>query len=771
MQSVIKFAKGLYAKISENITVNDVLIMLVGILSSRAELAFSRNPFGVACGMAYILSGYYSFSILLPVFGYAIPDYEILTVVYIVSLTAMAIVSKHIKLSRLKLTLVHFAFGLAYTLIFEASIFNLVILVLESILIFFTCGCYLNFLEYFSGRTLRRTVSRSEIKSLSVVALVVLIPLSRIYLPLDMTITGIVSVLIILFCALELELSRCVLWGSLLGTVMGLSNPQMIFCIGSYAVSSIAASLLSKYRKTGAVMGFIIANAAMTWYANGSNEVLINIYEVFVASFVFYLVPDSKLGEIRENVMLLLQVEKTKEIKRMELFKNETNKRLLKMSGAFTNLAEVLGKLEKRKKKAPDDDVVMIIESVRDRVCLSCRNFDYCWKLEGDNTFKVMEKLINAVEKRGWVENYDLSARFRNSCYFSNKVILETNKVYELYRVNCIWENRILESRQLISQQLKDVSEAVKGLANEFKADCSYETGMENTAVSMLDMMGVKVSSVSITKERKGRLKAKVSIRDCVKNNLCERCIEPVLSKVCGKNMKCVNKGCYGGSCVVELVEKELFKIENAVSRVRPEKENKYGDSYAVIKPDNERIIVAISDGMGTGEKAANESLETVNLLEKLLVAGIAEDTAIKLINSVLILKSYEESFATLDMLVFDLYSGMGEFVKTGGVCSYIKRGEQVVKIRSDSLPTGIIGSADPSSFRVSLADGDVVVLLSDGVSDVSSDDGWLKELLKSSDGKNVKAISDSIIEKAMEKAGTPVDDMTVLTVKIMSNN
>ncbi len=771
MQNVIKFTKGIFVKIRENITLNDVFIMLTGILSSMAILMYSKAPFGVACGIAYILNGYFPFSVTLPILGYALSGYDACTVVYIASLSVMGIFARKVKMSKLLLVFVYFFFSLTYTLIFGASIFNFVLLVLECVLIYVSSGFYVNFLEYFSGRTLRRTVSKGEVKSLLAVLLIVLIPLSRIYLPFDMTVAGTASAFVILFCALELDVSLCALCGCLLGTVMGLSNPQMIYCIGSYTISSVAASLGSKYRKTGAVLGFVIANALMTFFANGSKEILINIYEVICASAVIYLLPYSKLEIAGESVMMLLCGEKTKEIKRMELFKKETNGKLLKMSGAFTNLADVLGKFEKRRLKTPADDASMIIESVRDRVCLSCRNFDYCWKLEGDCTFKIMEKLILAVEKRGWVENYDLSARFKNSCYFSGKIVLETNKVYELYRVNRIWENKICESRQLISQQLKDVSDAVKGLAKGFADDCTYETGMENMAVSMLDMLGVKVTGVNIVCEKNGRIKAKVSVRDCGKNNMCERCVEPALSKVCNKKMKCVNKGCFGGNCVIELVEKETFKIENAVTRVRPGRENKCGDSYAIIRPDNERVIVALSDGMGTGDKAASESMETVNLLEKLLVAGIAEDTAIKLINSVLILKSYEESFATLDMLVFDLYTGMGEFVKTGGACSYIKRGNQVIKIKSDSLPTGIIGSVDPSSYRLSLTDGDIVLLLSDGVCDVSGSDEWLKNILRQSENENVKEISGKIISEAVKMAGEPVDDMTVLAVKIMFNN
>ena len=770
MQYIRKIAEGIFAKITKNVSLNDLLIILAGILSPGAVLAFSRAPFGLACGIAYILSDYFSFSVLFPMLGYVLFDYNAFSVIYIVTLATFAMLPRGMRESRYAGVGLYCIFSGVFLVFYQPDIFNFVLLALECVLIYISVNFYRDFLRYFSGQTIRRTVTKAELKSLSAVVLVILIPLSKIYMPLDMTPAGIISALVILFCALELDIGTCVLCGSLLGTVMGLSNPQMLYCIGSYTVSSVGASLGKRYGKAGTLAGFVITNALITYFSNGSSEVLINIYEAAVASMILLLLSYPVLENVKENVSLLLQGGKEKEIKRMEMFKKETEGKLLKMSGAFSNLAEVLGRFDKRRSKNREEDEIVIIESIRDRVCTSCRNFEYCWKIEGERTYKTVSKLIDAVEKRGWVENYDLSSGFRNSCYFSGKIVLETNKVYELYRVNRIWENKIAESRQLISRQLQDVSEAVKHFAGEFKNDCTYEISMEDMAVSMLDVLGVKVTGVNIVKDKSGRLKAKVNIRECVKNSLCERKIEPVLSKVCGKKMKCVNKGCFGGNCTVELVEKENYKIDKAVARVRPLKENKYGDSYAIIKPDSERVIVALSDGMGTGERAANESLEAVNLLERLLVAGIEKETAIKLINSVLILKSYEESFATLDMLIFDLYSGMGEFVKTGGAASYIKRGEQIIKIKSDSLPAGIIGGVDPGSYRIPLNDGDVVVLISDGISDVSSNDEWLKSLLKDP-LDDVREITEEIINRAMAKVGEPVDDMTALVVKIMYNN
>ena len=170
---------------------------------------------------------------------------------------------------------------------------------------------------------------------------------------------------------------------------------------------------------------------------------------------------------------------------------------------------------------------------------------------------------------------------------------------------------------------------------------------------------------------------------------------------------------------------------------------------------------------MGSGTTAAKESNETVRLLEGMLVAGIDKETAVKLINSVLILKSYDENFATIDMLVFDLYTGMGEFIKTGSAGSYIKKGKKVVCLKSSSLPTGIVGGIEPGKSRMRFSKGDIIIIASDGVTEVIRDDSWIREVLKNLQDVSAQAISEILMSKALSLVTEHTDDMTVLAVKI----
>ncbi|MDV2887662.1 SpoIIE family protein phosphatase, partial [Alkalihalophilus pseudofirmus] len=104
------------------------------------------------------------------------------------------------------------------------------------------------------------------------------------------------------------------------------------------------------------------------------------------------------------------------------------------------------------------------------------------------------------------------------------------------------------------------------------------------------------------------------------------------------------------------------------------------GDSYSTIELGLGKIALAISDGMGNGERAHYESKETLALLQKILQSGIEEKVAIKSVNSILSLRTTDEIFSTLDLAMIDLKNAAAKFLKIGSTPSFIKRGHQIIK-------------------------------------------------------------------------------------------
>ena len=180
---------------------------------------------------------------------------------------------------------------------------------------------------------------------------------------------------------------------------------------------------------------------------------------------------------------------------------------------------------------------------------------------------------------------------------------------------------------------------------------------------------------------------------------------------------------------------------------------------------------VALSDGMGSGEKAFRESAMVVEMLEELLEAGFPVKTAIQMLNTALVIGRDEVHFSTIDVSIFDLYSGKCEIVKAGGAATFIKRKDCVEEVTSVTLPIGVLQEIELDTKEVEMESGDFVIMVTDGVMDalpVGRQEELMKTFIKETDIQNPLELAHFIMGKVLEASGTvPADDMTILVVGI----
>ena len=207
--------------------------------------------------------------------------------------------------------------------------------------------------------------------------------------------------------------------------------------------------------------------------------------------------------------------------------------------------------------------------------------------------------------------------------------------------------------------------------------------------------------------------------------------------------------------------------ISSGVARLSKQKGEICGDTFSFLYPDIGELIMMLSDGMGSGEEAEEQSRSVIELLEELLEAGFQEGPAVRLLNSLMVLRAEEQSFSTVDLGVINLYTGTCGFIKAGAAPAYIKRGEQVEIVESGNLPTGIIADYEYEESCKKLYDGDFLIMVTDGVTDClpgEKKEEKLAELIAQIKSCNPQEIANTILTLAL--AGNrelPPDDMTVL--------
>jgi len=215
------------------------------------------------------------------------------------------------------------------------------------------------------------------------------------------------------------------------------------------------------------------------------------------------------------------------------------------------------------------------------------------------------------------------------------------------------------------------------------------------------------------------------------------------------------------------------YKLEIGTAIATKNKSEVSGDSNIKTKLHDGKYMIAISDGMGSGEQAKKSSQTVIGMLKRLLTTGFDSETSIGLINSAVNLNSNEETYATIDISIIDLTNGNIEFVKNGACPTFIKSEKQVEVVKAVSFPAGVLDKIDLVVYDKDLKENDIIVMCSDGIIESNTEyknkELWLKELLENIETKEVQKISDIILQEAIDNGfGIAKDDMTVIVAKVI---
>ena len=169
---------------------------------------------------------------------------------------------------------------------------------------------------------------------------------------------------------------------------------------------------------------------------------------------------------------------------------------------------------------------------------------------------------------------------------------------------------------------------------------------------------------------------------------------------------------------------------------------------------------------MGSGGRAAVDSAMTCGLLMRMLRCGFAFDAALKLVNAALLVKSSDESLATLDVVRLNLFNGQVELFKAGAAPTFVRRNGMTGAIACSSLPVGILKGVCCEKRTLTLGKGDILVQVSDGV--IGEDYEWIGSVLELwRDGTAAELAEKIAAEAVRRRIDGHEDDITVTVIVI----
>ena len=496
-----------------------------------------------------------------------------------------------------------------------------------------------------------------------------------------------------------------------------------------------------------------------------------SISEIIIAIVLFFIVPKGVLYKVTREFDNAVK-EDNFNIFHFNKLKEEFSGRLNDFTDVISSMSMIIDSLNDNQKLLMQSKGAALIEKLGDRVCSNCDMKNICWKREFRDTYADFSQLIQNYESGSKVFPLGLEKR----CIKKFNLIKNTEEIVENHILNEMWRKRLEEGRKILASQMNNMAVTMGELVDDFDKDITICSSIERDVFKILNRHNIKYDDILCYNDKNGRLNIKIILNECGGTQYCVRSILPIINETLGIEMAIGGDGCIidplTKKCTVLIEESPKFYISSYSASACKDGENYTGDSFTFGKTKDGRYTIAISDGMGSGPEAGNESKAIVELIEKFVKAGFSDLTAINAVNSIMSIKfSEDEKFATLDLQDIDLYTGQITFVKIGAVETFVKKAKSIQVINSKTLPFGILDKPDVDIIEKTVSSGDVIVTVSDGILDVGEKKNnfqWLNRFLIETNIKDPKELSKQILERAKEmNNGKIKDDMTVVVSKV----
>lgn len=503
-------------------------------------------------------------------------------------------------------------------------------------------------------------------------------------------------------------------------------------------------------------------------------DVLVNIYffnsytifnlaAIALACFVFMCLPRKVFTKFYNNAYGNDNQNTIKSIlaQNMEKMSN----RILQTSNVFYELKTAF-QLMIKDNLTNDESCKAVAKQIILSVCEKCERRESCLKVKMDLIENFIQKIVSTSLARGKATVIDAPSKFVYLCGKINTIITYANNLCLTFKERQKLKTSLDGTRLLLSEQLFGIGEILKSLANDVKVELCEDTFIKNKIVEDLLYQNILCIDVFVYTKGQDEINAVLLVKT---EDINKDKISGVLSNVFNLKFSVfdVKPSQKAGFSVLFCVPSINFDIVFGCSGSKKTGSPQSGDTYSILRIDEQQFLMSLCDGMGSGINAEQTSALAICLVENFYKAGFKSELIISSVNKFLTMFN-EDNFSALDVCVFNLKTGICDLVKLGSPSSFIKSGDKVIMVEGASLPVGILDEISPKISSHILKNGDMIILLTDGVVDSFKDENELCNLINNINTKNPQVLADVILETALSKNGSFCkDDMTVLVGRI----
>ena len=409
-----------------------------------------------------------------------------------------------------------------------------------------------------------------------------------------------------------------------------------------------------------------------------------------------------------------------------------------------------------------------VTERTHDELCAGCARREECWQERYNDTVSGLFRLRPALERTGRVELEDLPGGF-SRCIHPAALCAAVSRAWAQYCGRRKTRIQADALRAALTEQYGAVAQALADLSGQLGTPGSPEPYKTGRVAALFASLGMEPLECAVTRDADGRLQAAVTVPRAGLNQAELAALAQETGRVCHRPLELPR--CYScrGSTTLLFQEKPALRPVFGMAGCPAGGEGEIsGDAVQQFCSANAAEMI-LCDGMGTGRPAAVDGNLAAELTARLLRAGFAPETAARLINVALALKSDEEGGTTLDLLQVDLYTGAARLFKAGAAPGFVVQGGRARLIAGPGLPMGILNKVSGQTRTLHLSAGDWAVLVSDGVL-VDGPDWVLQQLeLCAAAGDTPGKAAALLVKMARSRAGHTgrPDDITAAVMRL----
>ena len=409
-------------------------------------------------------------------------------------------------------------------------------------------------------------------------------------------------------------------------------------------------------------------------------------------------------------------------------------------------------------------------EALMEGLCTGCDQLPICWHEKFEESREGMAALAHRGDDP---ERYlPLINRYFSACPRISRIPplltrLDEEHQRRAHRALCAeYEREMLQTHlTALSQEAQRIS--LEGMVED--GEESYDLAQADEAIEAMAFPG-KTAFVKRVDQRMTVCVAcePLSLRPAAGERLAQQ-----IGTYLNVNLKVTEQK--NGRIILE--EQPPLRVQTGVATAcavslerkrRPGQKPDNGDAVLARFLSGGKWLLALSDGMGHGAGAQDESKKTLEMLSLCMEAGYTRAQAATAVNGAMLSATGGEKFATVDLCLIDLWTGDAAMNKLGACASILLQGQKSRWIEGEALPLGIIEHVAPTECCFRVAEGDVLLMMSDGIADAFRDQEDMLSLVQQHRMDPPQRLADALLQEAiLRRDGLPPDDMTVLCARI----